>query len=207
MPSLTTWEYFARKNLQKIFEEKKSVIDIGGGLRATRGKSNRYDKSQEWLNSYINKVDYKILDPVDTYNPDIVGDIHNLPFKDNTQDAIICIAVLEHVENPIKAFEEIYRTLKAGGYAFIYVPFLYYYHAEKGYYGDYWRFTEDSLRLLSKPFSSFEIMPVRGAIETWIKLSPIGRWELLHPLWRMMDKISGKINSKQVSGYNLFLIK
>jgi len=59
-------------------------------------------------------VDYKILDQVGDYCPDIVGDIHNLPFLDNSQEAIICIAVLEHVENPIKAMEEMYRTLKPG---------------------------------------------------------------------------------------------
>ena len=201
------WEKFFIEKIKKIFEEKKSVIDIGGGLRVVKEKNNRYEQSREWLRAYIDKVDYKILDPVDTYNPDIIGDIHNLPFKDNSQEAILCIAVLEHVENPIRAFEEMYRVLEPGGYLFVYVPFLYYYHAEKGYYGDYWRFTEDGLRSLSKSFSSAEIMPVRGAIETWIKLSPIGRFKFLNPVWQFVDRTTGKINSKQVSGYNLFLVK
>jgi len=204
---MTKWNLFFREKIKKIFEEKKSIIDIGGGLRVAKEKSNRYEKSREWLRVYIDKVDYKILDPVETYNPDIVGDIHDLPFDDTTQDAIICIAVLEHVENPIKAFEEMYRVLKKGGYLFVYVPFLYYYHSEKGYYGDFWRFTEDSLRWLSKPFSSYEIAPVRGAIETWIMLSPIGRLKFLNPMWQFIDRITRKVNSKQVSGYNLFLIK
>jgi len=55
---------------------------------------------------------------------------------------------LEHVENPIKAAREMYRALKPNGYCFVYVPFLYYYHAEKGYYGDFWRFTEDSTKYM-----------------------------------------------------------
>lgn len=201
------WHTFFEDTIKKIFTEKKSILDIGGGLRVIKEKTNRYDPSREWIRSYLERVDYKILDPVDTYHPDIVGDIHDLPLTNDSQDAIICIAVLEHVENPIKAMEEIYRVLKPGAYAFIYVPFLYYYHAEEGYYGDYWRFTEDSLRWMSKSFSSIEIMPVRGAIETWMKLSPIGRIKFLHPLWQWVDKATGKINSRQVSGYNVFLIK
>ena len=32
-----------------------------------------------------NSVDYKIMDVVPDYNPDIVGDIHNMPFADNSR--------------------------------------------------------------------------------------------------------------------------
>ncbi len=201
------WEIFFRNRLEKIFTEKSYVLDIGGGLRAAKGRGSRYDEDREWLKPFLAKADYKILDPVDTYKPDIVGDIHNLPFGDDSQEAIICIAVLEHVENPIRAFEEMYRVLKSGGYLFVYAPFLYYYHAEKGYYKDYWRFTEDALRHLSEPFSYSEIEPIRGALETWLKLSPFGRFSIFQMLGRFLDKITGKMNSKQVSGYNLFLIK
>jgi len=152
-------------------------------------------------------VELVILDPVSDYNPDIVGDIHHLPFADNSQDAIICIAVLEHVEDPIRAWQEIYRVLKPGGYTFIYVPFLFYYHAEKGYYGDFWRFTKDTIEYLSRDFSNMEICAVRGAIETWIKLSPIGRFKFLEPFWRLADKITGRSKTNQVSGYYVFLTR
>lgn len=203
----TPWEQFFVDKMVKIFEDKKSIIDIGGGLRVSQRHGNRYEKSRDWLKPYLEQVEYKILDPVDTFDPDIIGDIHNLPFENNSQDAILCLAVLEHVENPIKAVEEIHRVLKPGGYSFIYVPFLYYYHAEAGYYGDFWRFTRDSLGWLAKPFSSVEIVSVRGAIETWIKLSPLGKLEFLKPVWFYLDKLSNKINSNQVSGYNVFLVK
>jgi len=201
------WTQFENEKLKKIFSEKMLVIDIGGGLRVDKEKNNRYDPAREWLRPYIEKVDYKIMDPVDTYHPDIVGDIHHLPFADESLDAIICIAVLEHVENPILAMQEMYRALKPGGYLYIYVPFLYYYHAEKGYYGDYWRFTKDTLAYLAKPFSVFEISPVRGALATLIRLSPIGRIKVFDPLWYLLDRITGKLSSSQVSGYNVFLIK
>jgi len=203
----TPWQKFFNEKMVKIFEEKKEVIDIGGGLRVIKEKNNRYDSSREWLRPYIEKVDYKIMDPVDTYHPDIVGDVHNMPFDDNSIDAIVCLAVLEHVENPIQAYKEMHRVLKPGGHAFIYVPFLYYYHAEKGYYGDFWRFTEDGLRWLSKPFATCEITRVRGAIATWFKLSPLGRYSIFENFGNILDKLLGKSQSKQTSGYYVFLEK
>ena len=130
---MTPWDKFFHEKILKILQDKKSVIDIGGGLRVLKKKGNRYDPNQKWLCPYLEKIDYKILDPMPDYKPDIVGDIHNLPFDDNSQEAILCSAVLEHVENPFKAVEELHRVLKPGGYLFVYVPFLYYYHAERGY--------------------------------------------------------------------------
>jgi SAM-dependent methyltransferase len=203
----TSWEKFFREKTQKLFKEKRLVIDIGGGLRVIKEKSNRYDRSREWLRPYIEKVDYKTMDLVDTYHPDIVGDIQAMPFDDNSIDAVICLSILTHVENPIQAYKEMYRVLKPGGYALIYVPFLYYYHAEKGYYGDFWRFTEDSLRWLSKPFTTCEIVRVRGAVATWFKLSPLGRYSIFEKFGNALDKLSGKSNSKQTSGYYVFLEK
>ena len=201
------WDVFFEDKMRRIFSEKHSVVDIGGGLRINKEKNNRYDVSREWLRPLVEKVDYKILDKVTDYHPDIVGDIHELPFEDNSQDAIICIAVLEHVEDPAKAMREIYRTLKPGGYAFLYVPFLYYYHAHGGYYKDFWRLTKDGLEHLSRDFSMFEIVGVRGAIETLIRLTPLGRWKAMCTFGFLLDKLTGKLYSKQVSGYNVFLVK
>jgi len=120
---MNLWDSFAKEKLQKIFTEKHSIIDIGGGLRVDAGRGNRLTPENIWLNDYVAKVDYKVLDKVADFHPDIVGDIHQLPLVDASVDAIICIAVLEHVENPLQAVREMYRVLKPGGYCFIYVPF------------------------------------------------------------------------------------
>jgi len=204
---MAKWDEFFNEKIKQIFEEKKEIIDIGGGLRILKQKGNKYEPKREWIRKYLSTVNYKILDPVPDYNPDIVGDIHNLPLEDNSVDAIICIAVLEHIENPFKAFAEMYRVLKPSGYCFIYAPFLYYYHAQPGYYGDFWRYTEDSLKYLSRDFSSIETQNVRYPLETWIYLSPFGRIKFLNKLARLGDKLFKKQKSKQTSGYNVFLVK
>lgn len=206
---MAPWEKFSNEKISKIFNEKKSVIDIGGGLRILKDRGNRHDESRKWIFDLMVKkgVDYKVLDSMPDYSPDIVGDIHNLPFPDNSQEAIVCLAVLEHVENPIKACQEMYRILKQGGYCFIYVPFLYYYHAEKGYYRDYWRFTKDSIDILFKDFSVVEKQNIRGAIATWLHLSPFGRVSFLAKAADLTDIIFKKINSNSPSGYSVFLIK
>jgi SAM-dependent methyltransferase len=204
---MATWDNFFKEKCIDIFTSVKEVVDIGGGLRVDGSRNNRTEKDRQWLWEYVKKVDYKILDPVPDYNPDIVGDIHNLPFENDSQEAIFCLAVLEHVENPLKAMEEMFRVLKPGGKILIYVPFLYYYHAHEGYYGDYWRFTYDTLNMFAKPFSKHEIEAVRLPIETLTRLTPFGRYRL--PIWlaEQLDAIFYKKGSKQVSGYYLYLEK
>lgn len=204
---MTPWDIFFREKVLKICTEKKSMIDIGGGLRAVPEKGNRYDPARAWISDYLKRLTYQTLDPVPDFNPDIVGDIHMLPLADNSQEALCCLAVLEHVEDPKKACQEMHRVLSPGGYCLAYVPFLYYYHAEHGYYHDYWRFTEDSLRLLFKNFTQVELQSVRGAIETWLRLSPFGKYRIVISFARLFDRITGKVASRQVSGYYVFAVK
>lgn len=203
------WDTFFKTCMEHILDEKKEIVDIGGGLRIARDRSNRFDARNVWIAERIRErgISYKVLDRVADYHPDIVGDVQNLPFKDDTQEAIICNAVLEHVENPIQAAQEMYRVLKPGGYCLIFVPFLYYYHAEKGYYGDYWRFTEDGLRSMCKAFRNIELQNVRGPLETLVRLTPLGRWSICAGGAYILDALLGKLVSKQTSGYFVFLEK
>lgn len=200
-------QQFYREKIEKILSEKKNVLDIGGGLRALRSRGNRYDPSAAWMEPLLSNIRYSILDPTPEYKPDILGDIHHLPLADNSQDAIICISVLEHVEDPLRACRELYRVLQPGGYCFVYIPFLYYYHAERGYYRDYWRFTHDAIELLFKDFSHREVQPVRGALETLVRLTPFGRMGFALKASAALDSFFKKDRSKQASGYHVFLIK
>ncbi|NNM84019.1 class I SAM-dependent methyltransferase [Candidatus Parcubacteria bacterium] len=207
---MTTWvasNTFFEDRIQRIFTEKKRVVDIGGGLRILKKKGNRYDPKRAALIPSFGRVEYLVLDPIPDYEPDIVGDIHKLPFRDDSQPAIVCESVLEHVEDPIRAVKELHRVLEPGGYLYVYVPFLFYYHAEKTYYKDYWRFTKDAVELLFKDFSQVEIQRARGPIETVIHLSPLGRVRSMNRIARFFDRVLGKTKSNQVSGYSIFAIK
>jgi 2-polyprenyl-6-hydroxyphenyl methylase / 3-demethylubiquinone-9 3-methyltransferase len=51
-----------------------------------------------------------------------LADAAELPFKSNFFDAVFCLEVLEHVDNPEKAIAEIKRVLRPGGYAVLLVP-------------------------------------------------------------------------------------
>jgi ubiquinone/menaquinone biosynthesis C-methylase UbiE len=52
----------------------------------------------------------------------IVGDAHDLKFKDSQFDAVFCMEVLEHVHKPLRALKEFKRVMKKGGYGVFLVP-------------------------------------------------------------------------------------
>lgn len=60
---------------------------------------------------YMKEVDFNI-------------DIINTKFPNNSFDFILCIHVLEHIEDDIRAMMEIHRILRKGGKAIIMVPIL-----------------------------------------------------------------------------------
>ncbi len=55
-------------------------------------------------------------------NISMTVDITDIPLEANSIDAVICIHVLEHIENDRRAIAELYRVLKPGGWALISVP-------------------------------------------------------------------------------------
>lgn len=76
---------------------------------------------------------------------DVVASVYALPFSDGEFDTVLCISVLEHLEEPGRAIAEIKRVLKSGGHAIVSVPFLFPIHDAPG---DYWRFTKFGLQYL-----------------------------------------------------------
>lgn len=77
-------------------------------------------------------------------------DIHALEFEDGTFDVVVCNAVLEHVEDPLRAISELRRVLRKGGRIWVEVPFNQPYHPSPN---DYWRVTPDGMRLWMKDFT------------------------------------------------------
>ena len=200
----TPWDTFFEEKVTKIFTEKKLIIDIGGGLRIDDKRQNRKSRNS-WITKFLPNVEYKILDKVPDYNPDYVGDVHKLPFADNSVDAIFAICLLEHVEEPQVAVKEIYRVLKPGGYCFVHVPFLFSFHPMKGYYDDFYRFTSSGMKYLMRDFKNIELQNRRGALATVAHLvPPLVPFEKIF-VW--LDSLISKTNTEQTSEYMVFAQK
>jgi len=83
------------------------------------------------------------LDIAPFQNVDIVADVQDLPFKDNSIDMIIAESLLEHVEDAPKAIAEIQRVLKPGGYVWVKIPFMYPFHDSPN---DFYRWTHEGIK-------------------------------------------------------------
>jgi ubiquinone/menaquinone biosynthesis C-methylase UbiE len=77
---------------------------------------------------------------------DIVSDIIEIPWENESFDVILCTEVIEHIPNPIAAIKEFSRLLKPGGKLIITAPFCSIthfapYHYATGfnkYFYEYW---------------------------------------------------------------------
>jgi SAM-dependent methyltransferase len=89
----------------------------------------------------------------------LISDAHDIPFLDQTFDAVIVQAVLEHVVDPYRCSEEIHRVLKDNGIVYAETPFMQQVHA--GRY-DFTRFTHLGHRRLFRKFDEIDSGAVCG---------------------------------------------
>ena len=76
---------------------------------------------------------------------DLVGNVESLPLKDESVGTLVSVSTLEHVENPISAFDEMHRVIDKTGIIIVTSVFNFPIHA---YPNDYWRFTPECFNLL-----------------------------------------------------------
>jgi SAM-dependent methyltransferase len=74
---------------------------------------------------------------------DIVGSADAIPLSSESMDSVICTQVFEHLSNPVKAAQEIYRVLAPGGVAIVTVPQTNELHEEPF---DYFRYTRYGIK-------------------------------------------------------------
>jgi SAM-dependent methyltransferase len=108
-------------------------------------------------------------------NVDIFSPLHEIPRVDGTFDCVICIAVLEHVINPVEVVREMFRVTKPGGYIVASVPFL---QPEHKIPTDYQRYTKDGLRVLFEN-AGFVVEEVRPMFSVYHSLHWL-TYEWLH---------------------------
>ena len=86
---------------------------------------------------------------------DRIEDFHHLSFDDDSVGAVIALDTLEHVADPTRAMEEVWRVLRPGGITLITSVMFFPIHAHPW---DYWRFTPEGFSLLLTPFESRLVM-------------------------------------------------
>jgi SAM-dependent methyltransferase len=153
----------------------------------------------------------------DRTNIQIYSPLHVIPVADDYFDAILCIAVLEHVVNPEEAVAELFRVLKSGGHLILEVPFL---QPEHKVPTDFQRYTRDGLEhLVTK--HGFRVVRTKGLFTVyhtlywqahiWLhsKRSPLyllSRIVVLPLLLRRARK-STTYNERLATGYQILATK
>lgn len=147
--------YISKKNLKELIrtiESNDSVgLNIGSGVTNYSSRIINFDKQS-----------FK--------NVDIVGDLYNLPFMDNSFDYIFSIYVLEHIEYPQEAINEMYRVLKPGGICYAFIPFIQGFHASPH---DYVRLTKSGVK---RYFADFQKTEINSASPTGALLWIFQEW-------------------------------
>jgi SAM-dependent methyltransferase len=83
----------------------------------------------------------------------VVGDLHQLPFKSNIFDPILLEAVIEHCKKPWIAVEELYRVLRIGGFIYVDAAFMVPVHSFPHHY---FNMTKEGLEILFERFRKLE---------------------------------------------------
>ncbi|MGB3534813.1 MAG: class I SAM-dependent methyltransferase [Microcoleaceae cyanobacterium] len=108
------------KELIKLYPSAKSVLEIGCGIGTNLSVASKYFSKVTGydLNHYA--VDYG----KDRFGLDLKSEMW-ISSKTQSYDIVLCIMVLEHLENPRHLFSQLVEATKNGkGALFISVPFL-----------------------------------------------------------------------------------
>ena len=143
------WKWL-KKSMQKPVKYIKGIcVDIGSG----------HSPYKEMILPYVDK--YIAIDKKETHQvmfksskeEYLEGDVKK-PFNDNSIDCVVFTQVLEHIDEPFRALDEIKRVLKKEGILILSVPFIYQAHAIPY---DYFRFSEYALKKIMRKYN-FEII-------------------------------------------------
>jgi SAM-dependent methyltransferase len=148
--NLGTRDNFMRLGeILKARQGTQRVLIIGGGILGNG------------IDALVNNVGIEFIESDVAFAPRtrIILDAHDIPFADESFDAVIAQAVLEHVVDPNRCTAEIYRVLKGDGYVYAETPFMQQVHA--GRY-DFQRFTDLGHRRLFRRFDLFDSGNVFG---------------------------------------------
>lgn len=117
-------EEWLKKTLKKIPDGSR-ILDAGAGEQQYRCFCTHLNYVAQDFAQYDGKGNDAGLQMGNwnQSNLDIISDITAIPEPDASFDAIMCVEVLEHLTDPIKAIHEFARLLKPGGRLILTAPF------------------------------------------------------------------------------------
>lgn len=146
--------------------------------------------------------------------PDVLGSVEDMNmFEDGKFDVVLLMEVLEHVQNPFLAAQEIRRVLKPGGVLIGSTPFILGIHDAPH---DYYRFTKYGLAHIFTDMDTVEITPRNSTFDAAnvlpLRLYAIGtpeeknklafRWPMVRfANWLLQLAGRGISNSEATTGY------
>jgi SAM-dependent methyltransferase len=127
-----------------------------GGFRILEVGSRAVVSNSLWKGS-VPESDYVGFDVLPGENVDVVGDAHKLSeyFEPESFDAVISLAVFEHLAMPWIVVEEITKLLKVGGLVLIETHFSYGEHELPWHF---FQFNKTALECLFNPGLGYEIV-------------------------------------------------
>lgn len=126
---------FVKRFLSDFDPRSDIIVNLGAGLTSYREGIINVDLSR-----------YPTLD--------VVANAEKLPFETSSVNAVLTVAMLEHVPRPAQIVREINRILKPDGQALCFIPFLQGIHGSPS---DFQRYTPNGLREL---FKDFEVLTI-----------------------------------------------
>ena len=189
-----------REHVAEQLTGARRILDVGDGMRGALGQDPR-----------VESLDLNDIDAADEnlVRPDILGDVCQ-PFPDwmhDRYDAVIALAILEHVYDPAAAMVNFRAALRPGGRLFLYVPWMWRYHAPKNLvFQDYQRLSRDGMAYLLRDFQDVTLYPIRGKYSAWLNMLKFWKKRVERPfggrLNRLVDaRASDWRNTIQASGF------
>ncbi len=160
--TLRRFQNYYLKNNVATLPDIVTVLNLGA-------LPNDKDKQGSYYKNYFTDKEYYTLDKNKlSDNPNHFNiDLHDISNIDKKFDLILVMAVLEHVQNPFIVCENIKKLVNTRGHIYISVPFFYPLHKDPhGRFTDYWRFTDDAIKLLFKDMELIWIKSVPSVIKS-----------------------------------------